>query len=33
MEKTPATTTPVPGFAACTIMPLPMYMPTWLIGW
>ena len=25
--------TPVPGFAACTIMPLPMYMPTWLIGW
>ena len=32
MECSADTTTPAPGLAAWTIMPLPMYMPTWLIG-
>jgi hypothetical protein len=32
IEDTLATVTPLLGFAAWTIMPLPMYMPTWLIG-
>ncbi len=32
IECSGAVATPVPGLAAWTIMPLPMYMPTWLIG-
>ena len=32
IECSGAVVTPEPGFAACTIIPLPMYMPTWLIG-
>ena len=32
IEFTGAVVTPLPGLAACTIMPLPMYMPTWLTG-
>ena len=32
MEYSGATRMPADGFSAFTIMPLPMYMPTWLIG-
>ena len=32
IEFRPVTWMPTPGFSAFTIMPLPMYMPTWLIG-
>ena len=32
MSWRPEICTPEPGFRAFTIWPLPMYMPTWLIG-